>query len=403
MKIAITNDINFKANKMSNMQANYVNRELKNAKNVDIICHSMTDRDGANSALAMWEYLNSLGVNARIIMEQKNPQLLGLRNYDCNIVQASQKDEINSLIPDIAFCVDFGERERIKPHVLSHIKQTSKIMGFDHHSNQNIAGSNCITFNTSLNERDIPETKVGYYTDTTARSATSIVYRFFEALGEDIDNNRAYDLFSGLVDDGVKKGIISCNGETGEIIPKKEIIRDKNAFEVYSKLKEKLTDEQVSAIAKNIDIISSLNEEQKSFKNSLEERIKFSKNGKIAYVEISPDDKEWKKLGGDNTITSTILNRFRTGILANPKYDDVQMVMTFYEANGAYRMSAHSKDVSLLDYFKYVENNAIPDFTKHSGGHANRAGGGIIETNPKRCHRWVQKIISCDECLEKEN
>ena len=151
---------------------------------------------------------------------------------------------------------------------------------------------------------------------------------------------------------------------------------------------------------KNVDIISSLNPEQKAFRESLEDRMNFSKNGKIAYIEIPSDDEEWKKLGGDNTVTSTILNRFRTGVLNNPKYDNVKMVFTFYEANGAYRMSAHSKDCSLLDYFKHVENNAWPNFTKISGGHANRAGGGIMDSRPEICHNWVQKIVSCEDFFD---
>ena len=97
MKVAITNTT-FKANKMSYEQARYVDRELRKAKNVDIVCHHLTDRDGAKSALAMWEYLNAQGVNARIIMSQKTPLALGLRNYDCNIVQANEQEKIEELI-----------------------------------------------------------------------------------------------------------------------------------------------------------------------------------------------------------------------------------------------------------------------------------------------------------------
>lgn len=400
MKTAIINNINFRANKMSLSQAKYMDNEFKKAKTADIICHDMTDRDGANSALAMWEYLTSLGVKTRVIMQQKNPKTLGLRRYDCKIIQADDKKEIEKINPDIALCVDFGKKERVKPNVLAHLKKAGKVMGFDHHAEQNIVDENCITINSSLKEEEIPETKVAYYTDTTAKSATSVIYRFFEVLNEEIDNNKAYDLFSGFVDDGVKRNLVLCDGETGIIKPKKELLADKNAYEIYLKLQEKLSDEQIATIAKNVDVIASLNDEQKAFKNSLEERLKFSKNKKIAYVEIPSNDLEWEKLGGDNTITSTILNRFRMSILNNPKYKDVKIIFSFYESNGTYRLSAHSKDCNLLDYFKYVEENSIPNFTKNSGGHPNRGGGGIFYTEPSYCHKWVNKIISNDNYFD---
>lgn len=400
MKTAIINNLNFSANKMSLSQAKYMDNEFKKAKSADIICHDMTDRDGANSALVMWEYLTSLGVKTRVIMQQKNPKTLGLRRYDFDIIQADNKKEIEKITPDIALCVDFGEKERIKSDVLSHIEKSGKIMGFDHHMGQDIVDENCISINSSLDDDKIPETKVAYYTDTTAKSATSVIYRFFETLDVEIDDKLAYDLLSGFVDDGVKRNLVSCDGETGVIKPKKELLADKNAYEIYSKLIEKLNDKQIASIAKNVDVIASLNKEQKAFKNSLEERLKFSKNKKIAYIEIPSDDLEWKKLGGDNTITSAILNRFRMSVLNNPKYKDVKIVFSFYEANGAYRLSAHSKDCNLLDYFKYVEDNSIPNFTKNSGGHPNRGGGGIFYIEPSYCHRWVNKIISNEDYFD---
>lgn len=397
MKTAVINNTNFSANKMSLSQAKYMDNEFRKAKTADIICHDMTDRDGANSALAMWEYLTSLGINSRVILQQKTPKMLGLRRYDFDFMQADNKEEIEKIIPDIAFCVDFGEKERIKPNVLEHIKKAGKIMGFDHHLGQDIIDENCVLLNSQLKDNEIPQTKVAYYTDTTAKSATSVIYRYFEALNLEIDNKKAYDLFLGLVDDGVKRGIISCDGESGTISPKKELLADTNAYEIYSKLKEKLNDGQIASIAKSVDIIASLNDEQKMFKNSLEERMKLSKNKKIAYVEIPSDDLEWIKLGGDNTVTSTILNRFRTSILNNPKYEDVKIVFSFYEANGTYRLSAHTKDCNLLDYFKYVEDNSIPNFTKNSGGHPNRGGAGFSCLEPSYCHKWVQDIVSNED------
>ena len=398
----ITNDaMNFKANKMSQMQAGYVERELKKAKNVDIVCHDMTDRDGANSALAMWEFLNARGISSRIIMAQKTPKSLGLRNYDCNIIQANNKDEIEKIIPDIAFCVDFGAKDRVSPNVLEHIQNSKKVMGFDHHSEVDIANGNYMQLRRTLLDNECVTSKVDFYSDTTAKSATSVIYRFFEALGEEIDNSKAYDLFLGLADDATKKGLVKCDGARGIIEAQDKLIKDKNAYEIYQNLKDKLTQEQVSKIAKTIDLMSSLTSEQKEFKNSLQDRTKLSQNGTIAYVEISPDDEEWKSLGGDNTITSTILNRHRQSILSSEKYENVQAAIVFYEANGKYRLSAHTRNENLLDFFDYVDKNAIPNFSQNSGGHVNRGGGSIRSIEANECKKWVEKILSCDDFFEK--
>ncbi|MBR3605058.1 MAG: hypothetical protein IKL52_03415 [Candidatus Gastranaerophilales bacterium] len=396
MKIANSN-LHFRANKMSTMQARYVDNQLKKARNVDIICHDMTDRDGANSALAMWEYLNSQGVCARVIISQKTPEALGLRTYDFKMVQASDNEELSKIKPDIAFCVDFGAQDRVALNVLEHIKNTPKVMGFDHHSEVDIAQDEFIQFQRPLKKGEFVCSRVPFYSDTTAKSATSVIYRFFEALDKEIDNSRAYDLFLGLVDDGIKRGLVKCDGEKGTIVPQKKLIEDENAFEIYQKLEEKLSSEDIKKIAKTIDIMSSLTPEQKAFRESLKNRIRLSDDGKIAYVEIKPNDEQWKSLGGDNTITSTILNRFRQEILASNEYRNVDAVITFYEANGKYRLSAHTRKPNLLKFFEYVEKNKIENFTNNSGGHSSRGGGSIKSIEPEVCHKWVQDIVVCDD------
>lgn len=384
----------FKANKMSKIQADHVDKKLKEAKNVDIICHDMTDRDCANSALAMWSYLNNQGISARVIISQKKPESLGLRTYDFNMVQASNDKELNKIQPDIAFCVDFGGSERVLHNVLEHIENASLVMGFDHHSEVDVSRDSFIQLKKPI-EEGVVESNANFYSDMSAKSATSVIYRFLEARGEKIDSSVAYDLLLGFVDDVVKRNLVKVDGINGTIIPQEALIEDKNAYEVFNKLKEKLSDEQITKIAKTIDVLSSLTPEQQAFKDSLRDRLNYSKNGKIAYLEIAPNDKEWADLGGDNVITSRILNNFRQEVLAKNK--DVEVAIAFYEAHGNYRLSAHSKTPKLLSFFKYVEENKIPKFTQNSGGHQTRGGGGIKTIDPVDCHNWVLDIVSCDE------
>ena len=349
MKINHTN-INFQAKKMSVKQADYIDNILKKSKDIDIICHETTDRDAANSALAMYDYLKQQGINARIILSQ-NLESLTLRNKNANIIQAKNLEENSK--PDTVLCVDFSDKERVAPNVLEHIK---------------------------------------FYVDTTAKSATSVIYRFFEALDENISKETAYDLFFGLISDCNKKGLIHCDGIKGEINETEELIQDKNAYEIYLKLKEKISDEDISDIARKIDIITNLTDDEKEFYKSLFKKIKFSKNQEIAYVMIPPDDTTWKKLGGDNTTTSSILNQFRQDILR--KYKDTKIAVAFYEANGTYRASFHSKEKNLEDLY-ILSKDKIKEKGFSIGGHDNRGGAKILSTEPDICEKWAKEIINC--------
>lgn len=386
--------ISFKANKMPVKQAQYTDYKLKQAKNVDIICHNMTDRDSANSALSIWNYLNSIGINSRVIISQNNPETLELRTYEFDMVQAKDEKKMSEINPDIVFCVDFGSENKVSQNVLKHISKCENVMGFDHHREVDIARGNYFRFKKPVKDEQIISACADFYSDMSAKSATSVVYRFFEALGKDIDNSTAYDLFLGLVDDAIKRNLVKCDGIKGVIEEQEELVNDKNAYEIYIALKEKLTGEQISSIAKATDVLSCLTPEQQAFKDSLEKRLKFSENRKIAYIEISPDDEEWKKLGGDNIVTSRILNNFRQEVLS--KNDEVEVAISFYEAHGNYRLSAHSKQPKLLEFFKYIEDNKISEFGKNSGGHEDRAGGKIISNDPEVCHKWATDIILCD-------
>lgn len=388
----IGSDISFRANKMSHAQARYINNNLVKSKNVDIVCHETSDKDAANSALVMYDYLKNQGVNARVIISQ-NLQTLKIKpNKD--IIQSSDVIKVDSVKPDAILCVDFSKKDRIPSKTLEHILECSNIYGLDHHSDLNIVDKNYVKITKPIDNPKVINAIGSYYVDSSAKSATCVVYRFLEALGEEIDSNTAYKLMLGMADDCVKKGLIYCDGKNGIITPGRELLKDENAMEIYNNLIEKLDEKQKAQIAKHIDILSSLTDEEKEFKEGLDEKLAFSENGKIAYVEIPPSDEEWKKLGGDNPRTSTILNRYRQEVLRNT---DADVVFAFYEAGGNYRFSAHSKKDTLLEFFKYVDENAMKGFFKNSGGHPSRGGGKIQTRNEEACNAWVQKIIACDE------
>ncbi len=393
MKITQTT-LNFEANKISKKQAQYFKERLENAKNVDIVCHESTDRDSLNSAIAMQRYLDTLGVNSKIIISNK-PSKIGIKNPDFRYITAN-KIQSNDKPVDTALCVDFSAQERLTPTVLKYIKKSKNLLCIDHHEGTNLFSTDYVILRKPIENADkVIETSAPCYVDSSAKSATSVIYRMFEALDEPISKEQAYSLMFGLVDDGAKKGYMICDGTNGTIIPTKKLIEDKNALEVFLNLESKLDDEQTKKIAQAIDIMSNLSEDEQKFKDSLFERLQYSNNGKIAFVEIPPDNKEWKNLGGDNSRTSTILNRFRQEVLK--RFDNVEAAIVFYEAENKYRLSAHSKNPTLLDFYRYIEQTKIPEFTKNAGGHKDRGGGKIYTTNPEACHKWVQNIISCED------
>lgn len=390
MRINAAYNINFNAQKMRKKEAQYLKSEFQKAGSIDIITHELSDRDGANSALIMADYLNNLGVQTRVIISQKNTKALGLKTQGQKVLQAK---DIDSLDADAILCVDFSDYERVSKKLSKDIKKAQKVYCFDHHKGANIQSS-----------AQTPKGVTPIYVDTTAKSATSIIYRFFEALKEDFNNTTAYNMFSGLVDDMSKRDYVKCDGTKGTIQATEKLRNNKNVYEIYRNLKQRLSKEDIAEIARNIDILSSLTPEEQRFQSSLIDRLRLSNNGKIAYVEILSDDKEWGDLDCDNARTSTILNRFRQSVLRNDfnseKLNDVEMVIVFYKAQDIYRLSAHSKDNSLIDFFKYVEENKIPNFTKNAGGHSNRAGGKIFTTDKDTCHQWVLDIISCEKFYE---
>lgn len=403
MKIAPiknTNNTNFKANKMSKTQAQYFKDRIKNAQKIDIVCHESTDRDALNSAIAIQRYAQSLKVPSRIIISQ-NLQKIGIKQPNFKYIQAEDKEKYEKPV-DTTICVDFSAKERVSPEVLSHIEDSNTILCIDHHRGTNLFTEDYAVLKQPIeNPENIIQTAVPCYVDSSAKSATSIIYRMFEALDEPISNEQAYSLMFGFVDDAAKRGLVTCDGKKGLVEPTQKLVEDKNALDVFLNLEEKLTDEQIGKIASAVDIMSNLTPLEKEFKNSLHDKIKLSDNGKIAYVEIPPKDKEWQRLGADNSRTSTILNRFRQNVLQNrfkdEKLNNVELVMVFYEAEGKYRLSAHSKNSTFLDFCDYVEQTRIPNFTQNAGGHKDRGGGKIFTTDPKECHKWVNTIISCSD------
>ena len=389
----ITNDtMNFSANKMTRSQAKLLNSALLDSKHVDIICHDSTDDDSANSALLMWEYLNQKGIESRIILSG-DVNKIHIRNKSADITEAESLD--NNESADTVLCVDFSSIGRMHKNTVPLMQNAQKVLCIDHHGQQDLFGDDCIEITRNLDSSELPKDKSLHYIDTSAKSATSVIYRFFEALNQDISRNQAFDIMSGFISDGVKKGILECDGKSGQILLTEKLVNDDNASEIFAKLVQKLSPDDMRQIAKNVDIMSNLTPDEIEFYNSLNNKVNFTDDKKVAYVEIPQDDKTWASLGGDNPRTSTILNRFRKNILRNMGNKGVKYAVVFYPSKYMYRLSIHSNTNNLNDFY----NNAIYKFKRRYkdfsiGGHRSRGGGKIVPFDKKECEYFSRDIIN---------
>ncbi len=403
----------FKANPMPKIEAEYLNNKMLAADSVDIFCHKSADEDAFNSQKVLYEYLKKMGKHPRIITTDEKYNY----GYDRDRYNIITVPEVTSDTEkaDLAVCVDFSKKERLNPNVVEYLEKydNDSIIGFDHHNeNIYISPSTMKITEQYKSVSDIPiEAPKNYYIDSTAKSCTSILYRFLTSIGEPISDDQTKSLYCGMVDDMNKSGLVKfIENLKAKLTPK--IDGEDNAKEVYHAIASKVSASDKEDIVAHLDIISTLDDKEKDFQKRLFKEIKFSSNGKLAYVEIPQGDKQWNDLGEDNRRTSIILRDFRTRILDNKisdsnisktlheKLKDVQAIAVFYSKPecDSYRMSMHSKNNYAKKYCDYVRDNLYSELI--AGGHSNRCGGGTTSADPKVCHSWVEYFIQAGEDVD---
>ena len=383
IKQNIPKNISFKANKMPKQEAQFLKEKLTQNPNVDIFTHESTDKDALNSALCVSNYLERFNIKPRIIV---SGDLNSLDILDTTKTIVDSKDYEPKDDKTTFLCVDFSATERISPKIYTKISSSPYLYCIDHHKNPTLP-IETLELEEPKDTSRISKTAPSYV-DSSAKSATSIIFRFFEALEEEIDDKTALEMFYGLVSDCFKKDFVQVDGKKGEIEATEKLKEDKNAYEIFEALEKKLNKDQLKRMAQNIDIMGNLSEEEENFYQSLFSKIQYSKSRKTAFVALSPDDEEWKKLGEDNQRTSTILNSFRQELLKN---NDLDNAIVFYKAEGNYRLSVHSNKNLEVFYKKAQEEIKEEGFS--IGGHKERGGGKIATLDQEKCQKFVQKII----------
>ena len=387
-------NINFKAKPIPKSVIERTKAELlqPKIKNIDIFCHTSADEDAINSAKVFANWLIANGKKVNICAPKSE-----LKRLYYNPKEFILK---NTTIPaDKTVIVDFNSSERLSKTNKELLKKVndSNVLIFDHHT---------------LGDTPI---KGKAYIDDTAKSCCSVLLRFFEGVGQKISKKDSKSLYCGMVSDFMKSKMLNLENKNGgyNLIRTPKLYKNKDSVEVLNKLETSLTKTEKNNIYKHLDVLSNLTPQEKVFQKNIYSKVKISDNGKMAYVVIPPNDKEWASLGMDTTATSTILNHLRGGISENSqnvkfltseqkeKMKNVDTVIAFYqksEFSNEYRMSIHSKSNSALDLINYVKQNGKSKIS--AGGHTNRAGGKIDSIDEKDTNNFVSDFIEASKILE---
>ncbi len=406
----------FKANPMPQNQASYIDKRLRDADSVDIFCHASTDEDAFNSAKAMYLYLEQLGKKPRIIASN-NPDLYNFDRQKYNITLAKELSH-STKNADLALCVDFSKKERLSAKALEYLEKfpEDRIVGFDHHSESEflIKDTNRITKKYD-SIKNMPELEPSnYYIDSTSKSCSAVIFRFFEALGAKMTKQQLSSIFCGMVDDIQKFDIVNSKkrpDDTYECKLTENKNLDKNTKEVFTKVSSSLTDFRKNEILEHLDILGNLSDEENAFMKKLFDGVKFSENGKFAYCIIDVNDEDWIKFGGDTNRTSAMIrdfrmrlikNKFKDPLISKPLRENLKNIKAagiFYPDydEEIYKVSLHSKKDYVSRYQDYIKKNIYPGLT--AGGHSNRGGGRILTLDEDKCNEWASYFVRAAQAV----
>lgn len=420
--------ISFKACPMPVPIAQSIDKRLMKARSIDLFCHTSPDEDTFNSAKVMYKYLSAMGKKVRIII---SGNLKGLYEYNDKSLKILNPVTINPITigrADMAFVLDLNAVNRVSKESSQILKKYNcgEILGFDHHipakAEEPVTKKYIHISNTQDAEQLANKTKNSkalMYIDSTAKSCNSILFRFFEALKKQIPADTLKSLYCGMSDDMMKSGFLEFGEDKGlkTLKQSEKLAQDKynNAREVYSLVNEKIPFNVKADIANHLDTLGKLNPAERDFQKKLfSEKIKFSNNGKLAYVAISPSDEEWQRLGQDNSVTSAILSDFRVKAITNSKafapelrekLSKIEAVAVFYRgpvepdpSKELYRVSIHSKNGTAQKLLEHIRANLYEELK--AGGHADRIGGRINTTDDSVCGKWVNYFLQAADKID---
>lgn len=375
------------------IKANLLSSSVRTA---DLFCHATPDEDAFNSLSVIKNWLKRNGKEASICL--KNAEVKGLFGAGLMFLSKKKTDEP----ADRSIILDFNDTSRFTKTAKKLFEKIPKdtIFGFDHHR----------TNATSVDAENL-------YIDDTAKSCCGVVYRFFEALEENIPQSDRKKLFCGMISDYKKSGLIkvTCKKGVYNVEKTEKLCKDENSLEVFEKLQASLSEDDKIAVYKHLDVLANMPKKYRVLRDDLLEDFSFCLGKRLAYMYIPADSISWRNLGMDNSKTSELMKDLRNRVLSPNLNDDetiparirknadnLKAVISFYRVSpkdDVYQMSITSKDGYALKLINYVKDNLIPDL--EGGGHANRAGARVRSLENADIFKFMNSFMIADEELAK--
>ncbi len=168
---------------------NKILKEIDNATDIAIFAHINADADALGSSIAFKLYLESLGKNVTICIDEPIH-----KNFDfLNIAKHINVNKLNKY--DLAICLDCPNVKRFGTQIRYYYR-CKRSINIDHHiDNENYAKVN--------------------YVNSKMSSTCSILYGMFRKIGANITNEMATCLYAGIVGD---TGRFKYNTNSNELI-----------------------------------------------------------------------------------------------------------------------------------------------------------------------------------------
>lgn len=366
---------------------------LLKGKTVDIYCHMSPDDDTVNSMKTFAGWLKRHGKQVSVCINPKETKDLYFKPEKYTIKTGSQISD--AVLPDVALVLDFNGKSRIDKAYREEFEKCKpeNVVCFDHH----IPMENPIEGNV--------------YRDETAMSCCGIVYRFFESIGEKLTKKELKSLYCGVLSDYRKSRLVEISNN--ELIKFPKLDEDKNSKEILERIEKQLDKKDKVQIYRHLDILSNLTKEEKALKKYLYSKVEVTKNGKLAYVVLDPEDEAWRSVGMDGTRTSTIIRELREKLVSDKtnknfspeqqkKIKDVKGAIVFYRkkdtTDSTYQMSFTAKGNYAQKIVDYIRENINPNLEE--GGHPNRRGGKIYSIAQNEVNAFVNSFLTAAEKVD---
>ena len=158
---------------------------IESAKTAVILTHRKPDGDAMGSSLGLWFYLQSIGVNAQVIVPTDyGENLFWLPGNDSVIEYPKETEKSNQMIADcdLLFCLDFN--------ALSRIEEMEK------------PARDSKAFKVLVDHHREPEDFADWtYSDIKASSTSEMIYDVITELGGTLNYDIAVNLYAGILTD----------------------------------------------------------------------------------------------------------------------------------------------------------------------------------------------------------